>query len=153
MSNNSSVTDMLTEGKTNIDTRMKYSKSQPSLTTSRSNERSWQQRQRWIIYSEQTNLIFFFLSFSLNYFILFYAERQISGFNGVMPLEPDCDLQGTCRDTARRCTQAARPSAPSHSSRSFPSLGTSPEPPQDARKALPTLQFYFNNDITLLSFI
>ena len=151
MSNNFSVTDKLTEEKINIDTRMKYSKSQPSLTTSRCTERSRQRRQHWVIYSKQANLnfIFFFFSFIL---ILYYAERQITGFKGVTLLDPDCDLQGTGRDRARHCAQAARPPASTASSGAFPSPGASPNPPKATWKALPTLQFYFNNDVTLFSF-
>lgn len=150
MSNNFGVADMLTEEKINIDTRMKYSKSQPSLTTSRSTESSWQQRQHWVIYSEQANLnfIFFFFFFS----ILYYAERQITGFKGVVPSQPDRDLQGTRRDRAHHRAQAARPNARITSSGAFPSPGASPGPPKATWKALPTLQLYFNNNITLLSF-
>lgn len=95
---------------------------------------------------------FHFLFLPIFFFILYYAERQITEFKGVMPLEPDCDLQGTRRDRARHCAQAARPPARIPSSGVLPSPGASPDLPQGTWKALLTLQLYFNNDVTLLSF-
>lgn len=115
---------------------MKYNRSQPFLTTSRSTERIWQCRQGRVICSKQANLNFIFFFFSI--FFLYFAHRQITGFKRVPLLEPDFNLQAYAVSVCP-CVM----------------LCTSPKPrvphPWAAAPTPPNQLLCFSNSIALLS--